>query len=222
MKMFFGFVSLAASAALVSAQAPTAIYEWQASSDNGLTWSNDCNGDSVKVRLLAYWTGIPDAVGVGFAGGQFDAVLLGTGPIGTVSNIAVPPPFNFLNQNLVASSYFDGKKIDTTSDVFAPGVGIGWINPAQTSYDTNPSVFNSANGAVIFTYDVSNAGIFEVSMVLNPTVGRAMALYTNAAGVQQRINASATTVILARINVPTPGSIVLPCLAALAAARRRR
>ncbi len=225
MKKFFGIVALAGIAAAANAQAPTATYTWQVSGDNGLTWGSDAvgNGATVKVRLLASWTGIADAVGVGYGGGQFDATLLSTGSVGTVSNISRPVPFNFAAQTLVASAVAGGVKIDTSADVAAPGAGTGWVNPGQGAYFSNPPGFNSVNGAIVFTYDVlTGSDEIAVGMVLNGTNGRAMAVYSNETGTQIRIDDSVTTVNGARILVPTPGSLALLGLGGLAAARRRR
>lgn len=224
MKKFFGIVALAGIAAAANAQAPTATYTWQVSGDNGVTWGASAtgNGATVKVRLLASWTGIADAVGVGYGGGQFDATLTGTLP-GVVSNISRPVPFNFAAQTLVASATASGMKIDTAADVAAPGAGTGWVNPGQGAYFSNPPGFNSINGAVVFSYDIlTGTNEIAIGMVLNGTAGRAMAVYSNETGTQIRIDDSATTVVGATILVPTPGSLALLGLGGLAAARRRR
>ena len=159
MKTFVALIGVAGFAAVLHAQAPTATYTWQVSNNNGATWNQDVSGNTIKVRLLASWTGIPDAVGVGYGGGQFDATLTNEGfSVGTVANISRPIPFNFAVQTLVASSMIGGTKIDTAADVAAPGVGTGWVNPGQGAHFSNPSGFDSINGAVVFTYDVFNAG----------------------------------------------------------------
>eukprot|EP00004_Rigifila_ramosa_P008969 TRINITY_DN20428_c0_g1_i1.p1 TRINITY_DN20428_c0_g1~~TRINITY_DN20428_c0_g1_i1.p1 ORF type:complete len:226 (+),score=50.28 TRINITY_DN20428_c0_g1_i1:63-740(+) len=225
MKKFFAVVALAGLAAAANAQAPTATYTWQVSDDNGATWDAEAtgNGATVKVRLLASWTGIADALGVGYGGGQFDATLLSAGLPGVVSNISRPVPFNFAAQTLVASAVVGGMKIDTAADVSAPGAGTGWVNPGQGAYFANPAGFNSINGAVVFQYDILT-GINEVNigMVLNTITGRAMSVYSNDTGTQVRISSTATTINGARIVVPTPGSLALLGLGGLAAARRRR
>ncbi len=225
MKKFVALIGVAGFAAVVHAQAPTATYIWEVSNDNGITWTNWCpgNGATIKVRLLAFWTGIPDAVGVGYGGGQFDATLTSSGSPGFVSNISRPVPFNFAAQTLVASAVAGGVKIDTSADVAAPGAGTGWVNPGQGAHFSNPSGFNSTNGAVVFSYDVLS-GIDEVrvGMFLNQTAGRAMSVYSNATGTQIRIDASRTTVRTATYNGPTPGPLALLGLGALTATRRRR
>lgn len=226
MKKFFGIVALAGIAAVANAQ--TATYTWQVSGDNGVTWGESAigNGATVNVRLLASWTGITPGTGVGYAGGQFDATVMPTsaGIAGVISNIVRPIPFNFAAQTLVASAFAGGTKIDTSVDVSAPGAGTGWVNPGQGAHFANPNGFNSTNGAVVFSYDILTTVNIEsaVSMVLNPTNGRAMAVYSNETGTQVRIDDSATTVAGARILVPTPGSLALLGLGGLAAARRRR
>ena len=224
MKKFFGIVALAGLAAAANAQV-TGTYTWQVSGDNGLTWGAAAigNGATVKVRLLASWTGIPQASGVGYAGGQFDATMLSAVAVGTVSNITRPVPFNFAAQTLAASAITGGMKIDTAADVAAPGVGTGWVNPGQGAFFANPAGFNGSNPAIIFTYDIlTGSGEIVVGMVLNQAAGRAMAVYTNEGGTQTRINAAATTVVNALIVVPPPGSLALLGLGGLAAARRRR
>lgn len=226
MKKFVGLMGLTGFASVASAQAPTGTYTWQVSGNDGTSWETNLPatpGTTVKVRLLASWSGIADALGVGFAGGQFDATLMGADPIDTVSAITRPGGFGFFPQNLVASNISGGKKIDTNADFNAPGAGVGWVQPGQASYVTNPSGFNSANGAVIFSYDVLFSGTYDIAigMVLNQSTGRAMTIFTNAQGTSVRIDDSAITVNSARIVIPGPSSFALLGLGALAASCRR-
>lgn len=226
MNKFFAVVALAGLAAAANAQAPTATYTWQVSGDNGASWSNDVTvvaGASVKVRVLASWTGIADATGVGYAGGQFDARILSAAAVGAISNIDRPVPFQFAPQTLVASAIAGGMKIDTSADVAGIGLGTGWVNPGQAAHFANPGAFNGTNGVAVFTFDIlAGSDTTTIDCVLNGTNGRAMAVYSNATGTQVRIDDSATTVSGATIRVPTPGSLALLGLGGLAAARRRR
>ena len=225
MNRFLSVVALAGLACAANAQAPTAIYTWQVSDNAGVSWSDTVwvpAGQIINVRLFASWTGIPDAVGVGYAGGQFDARILCSGVV-PISNIDRPVPFNFAPQTLVASAIAGGMKIDTSADVAGIGLGTGWVNPGQAAHFANPSAFNSTNGAVVFTYDVLSTSSYAIfDCVLNGTAGRSMAVYSNATGTQIRIDDSVTTVTGASIGIPTPTSFALLGIGGLTVARRRR
>ncbi len=224
MRLCLSFICLASLPFAANSQTPTATYTWQVS-ENGFSWSNDLwlsVGTTAKVRLIASWSGIPDAVGVGYAGGQFDVRLLSASFIGAISNINRPVPFNFAPQTLVASTIAGGMKIDTSADVAGIGLGTGWVNPGQAAHFSNP-FFNVNNDVVVFTFDVVvGSSMIDIDCILNGTTGRAMAVFSNSTGTQIRINASQTTVYGATINGPTPGSLALLGLGGIAIARRRR
>ncbi len=224
MNKFFAVVALAGLAAAANAQAPTATYTWQVS--DGGAFTNDLTvavGATVNVRVLASWTGIADALGVGYAGGQFDARLLSGAAVGAISAIDRPVPFQFAPQTLVASAIAGGMKIDTSADVAGIGLGTGWVNPGQAAHFANPAAFNGTNGAVVFTFTmIAGSADTTIDCVLNGTAGRAMAVYSNSTGTQVRIDDSVTTVSGAIVRVPTPGSLALLGLGGLAVARRRR
>ncbi len=225
MKNFLGLIAVAGIAAAANAQ--TGSLTWEVSTDGGTTWSNAAvlnSAGAVQVRGTFAWSGI--AGGLGFGGSQFDALIVGGQATDSVSGINRPSPFNFAAQTLVASAYAGGIKIDTSADVAAPGAGTGWVNPGQGSPDGIGTNFNTANPVTVFTYtlNVTAEGVRTIGNVFNQTTGRALSVYTSAAGAQSRLSASAVAINTASVTVliPTPGTLALAGLGGLAAARRRR
>ena len=230
MNKVFGLIALAGIAAAANAQA--GVYTWQASADNGATWSSAVsatNGSTVKVRLLAAWSGVALGTGgvdgdIGYGGGQFDGKVT-NGGADTFSAITRPDPFAFAVQTLVASTIGADAKLDTSADVSGFGAGTGWVGPGQQNRTNGGAAYNNTNGAVVFSYSITLGASSSdriVGMVLNAASGRAMSIYTNAAGTQVRISSTAVTVNNATISVPTPGSMALLGLGGLVAGRRRR
>lgn len=223
MKTVATLLSIAAFANV--AHSVTGTLTWQVSNDNGTTWSGVCIGTAgatIKVRLLASWTGVPPNLGVGFGAAQFDATLMGADGGNVVSNIVRPSPFNYSAQSLVASAINGGIKIDGSTDVLEPGLGPNWVNPGQGAAGFTFG-FNSTNPAIIFTYDVLYGSQNEITIgsVINSQVGRAMAIYSNDMGTQIRLSSAEVTNIFAFI-APTPAPLVLMGLACITATRRRR
>ena len=224
--MHWRLAILASIALATTARAQTGTYTWQASANNGLSWVSVAialPGTLIKVRLLASWSGIT-GTSLGYAGGQFDATLVGATALDAVSNIR---PFvqSLFPQDLDATLYNGGIKIDTVADTAAPGIGTGWVNPGQTAADfAAPGTYVSDNPAVIFTYDFlwSSADPVTIGMVLNPTSGRAMAIYTSATGSQFRFDAAAVTISTALITIPTPAPLALLAIGALVSLRDQR
>lgn len=224
MKNFLSLIAVAGIAAAANAQ--TGSLTWQVSTDGGATWGAVANmngAGAVQVRGTFTWSGV--AGSLGFGGSQFDALIVGGTAGDSVSGINRPSPFNFAAQTLVASTYAGGIKIDTSADVAAPGAGTGWVNPGQGSPDGIGTNFNGNNPVTVFTYTVNydGTGSRTIGNVFNQTAGRALSVYTSAAGAQTRLSASAVAINTASIVlVPTPGTLALAGLGGLAAARRRR
>lgn len=209
------------------AHAQTASLIWQVSTDGGMSWSNTAIVDgpgSVLIRGRFEWEGVAGALG--FGGSQFDAVIQNTAAGDLVSNISRPSPFNFAAQTLVASNYSNGIKIDVASDAAEPGAGTGWVNPGQGTPDGIGTNFIQENPAVVFTYTLNVSAIEGTRIIynaFNPTAGRALSIYTSAAGAQTRLSAGQLNINTAHITViPTPSTTALCALGALAASRRRR
>jgi uncharacterized protein (TIGR03382 family) len=230
MNKVFGLIALAGIAAAANAQA--GVYTWQVSADNGATWSSLVSGSSgstVKVRLLASWSGVALGTGgvdgdIGYGGGQFDGKVTNGGG-DTFAAITRPDPFAFAVQSLVSSTIGADAKLDTAADTSGFGAGTGWVGPGQQNRTNAGPAYNNTNGAVVFSYSITLGASSSdriVGMVLNSAAGRAMSIYTNAAGTQVRISATAVTVNNATISVPTPGSMALLGLGGLVAGRRRR
>ena len=230
MNKVFGLIALAGIAAAANAQ--TGTYTWQVSADNGSTWSSavsSTTGGTVQVRLLASWSGVALGTGgvdgdIGYGGGQFDGKVT-NGGADSITAITRPAPFAFAAQTLVASAIGADAKIDTSADTSGFGLGTGWVGPGQQNRTNGGASYSSTNGAVVFSYSITlgaSSSDRTVGMVLNSLTGRAMSIYTNAAGSQVRINSTAVTVNNATISVPTPGSMALLGLGGLVAGRRRR
>lgn len=219
-------LALSLCMASTSALAQTGSLTWEVSGDGGVTWHSSImliSPSIVNVRARFEWAGIPAALG--FGGSQFDAVILNGSVVDSVSHISRPSPFDFAAQTLVASNYAGGIKIDTSTDLAAPGTGTGWINPGQGTPDGVGTNFVQQSPAVVFTYwyhvaDLSTSRF--ISSVFNTDAGRALSVYTSASGAQIRLSADRVIVNNALIYVPSPSVAAVFPLAGVLGCRRRR
>ncbi len=115
-------------------------------------------------------------------------------------------------------------KLDIASNIAAPGLGNGWVNPGQPAADfAPPGTYNSQNPVAILTFDVIWSGsTIDFGMVLNSTPNRAMAIYIASDGTDIRLSSAQVSVNTARLTIPAPGMDLHFAAAVCAAMALRR
>ncbi len=202
---------------------------WQVSADQGQSWNNSAvvaGAATVRVRAVFAWSDVPGNLETqGFGGSNFDAVILNTDLEDSVDSIIKPTPFDFIQQQLRATQFAGGLKIDPASDTAAAGQGTGWVFPGQQpEFGIIPS-FNTDNPVSVFGYSLhisDMAGTREVSSIFNDTPNRALTILVTRAGATYRFSADQVTINTATITViPAPSTAAFITLSCLGIRRRR-
>jgi hypothetical protein len=226
--------SARASAQLVFPGEP-ALWQWQASLDNGQTWSGGAvnvstPSSSVRIRGLATFPTTFDRAY--FGGVQFDPYVEGISNVGlgdTISSITLgqmQPRFQFLQ----ARRFGNRIRIDDEVDFLPPGVGTSWALSGQAPNNgTSPEpVFD--NPVSVFEYTLSLDGTLGDRLVTaawstdtafgySPYITTYVRTFEHR-GQQWRHPTTEETITI-RV-IPAPASAALFLLALPLAARRRR
>ncbi len=226
--------SVAASGVIVvlgALECPAGILQWQASADNGVTWSSSSlsvpqSSVSVLVRAVVEWQrqGATEV----FAGVSFDGTvegLAGAGAADGIAVIAAPNPIELTPRASLVSVQRIGSllKLDDPSDTAAPGTGTSWIFAAQRSLFNAPVGYlpSTANPVPVFQYALvldGSPGSRVISAVANASV---VHFYPDWLLPTTRFESVAVEPLTLTV-LPAPGAITLLALGGVVAARRRR
>ena len=221
----------------------TAQFWWEASADNGATWSRDllevdAAQPSVRVRARTSWE--PRA-GEGvdyhyFSGSRFDVVITGVdgaGPGDLAHGFHRTQHLDSWVQTIGATRFGNTIKIDDTRDTSAPGGGSRWVTIAQPPEQFwDMGRFQTANPIQLFEFTLTldgSLGERHIGQVFGPLTDAPghpsryfLATWIGPTGGLNYPDGEGGVFDLRIHVVPAPAAAALLALAAFGPRRRRR
>jgi hypothetical protein len=240
MKNVLSILVVAGVAAAAGAQITSPVVSWEASSDNGATWTNNlviASAQNVLVRGRLSWTG--STGGTALASVSFDGVITGNVAGESASGFAKPVYQTVGAETVTAYSLANQIKISNSLDTdgSVAGGNTTWLTIGADAALAAGTNFSTANPITFLTYSIAVDGsshTLTISSIMNnagtsSSNYRAVRIYNadangNTLGTFTTFNRAQVGVNDATIQViiPTPGTLALAGLGGLAAARRRR
>lgn len=236
-----GAVVMLAAGAALGQNFGTAQFWWEASADDGATWSRDvleveAAQPSVRVRAWTAWEpGAGQGVYQYFASCSFDVIvegINGAGQADTASELHRTRYLDSLPHPMAAMRFGDVLKIDDERDTLPPGEGTRWLRFSQPPANIPGWEFQFQNPITLFSFVLEldgTEGERIVHQVFRPHAGAPgdppryfLQTYTSETGLGNYPDGEGGVFDLRIRVVPAPAAAALLVLAAFCPRRRRR
>ncbi len=222
--------AVASCVVAIAARAQTsAAFRWQASADNGATWSSSSlsvpqTSASVLVRAVASWT--PSSTDEVFARLNFDATVegrLGSGLADGASAFVVgnPPAVVGGVQSVGTFRFGSILKIDRNTDASPPGLGSDWLSIFQLSGMIGLPPISFDNPITLFSYRLDLDGTPGQRQLSATLQSGFLILFPDWRSNQIRGEPISVEPLTLTV-LPAPGAIALLALGGVVVASRRR